>query len=56
MLLAVDTSTAQIGIGIYDGAQVIGEFCWRSGQRHQRPRADGHADDAGQQRGQQRKP
>jgi tRNA threonylcarbamoyladenosine biosynthesis protein TsaB len=34
MLLAVDTSTTQIGIALYDDAQVIGEFAWRSGQRH----------------------
>ena len=34
MLLAVDTSTTQVGLAIYDGAQVIGEFSWRSGQRH----------------------
>jgi tRNA threonylcarbamoyladenosine biosynthesis protein TsaB len=32
MLLAVDTSTAQIGIAIYDGSQVIGEYVWRSMQ------------------------
>lgn len=34
MLLAVDTSTAQVGLALYDGAQVIGEFAWRSSQRH----------------------
>jgi len=34
VLLAVDTSTAQVGIALYDGAQVIGEFAWRSTQRH----------------------
>lgn len=36
MLLAVDTSTAQVGLAIYDGAQVIGEYVWRSlqGSRH----------------------
>ena len=34
MLLAVDTSTTQMGLAIYDGAQVIGEYAWRSGQRH----------------------
>ena len=27
MLLAVDTSTAQVGLAIYDGAQVLGEYC-----------------------------
>ena len=34
MLLAVDTSTAQVGLAVYDGAQVIGENAWRSSQRH----------------------
>ena len=34
MLLAVDTSTAQVGIAVYDGAQVIGEIIWRSKQHH----------------------
>ena len=34
MLLAVDTSTTQVGLALYDGAQVIGEFSWRSSRRH----------------------
>ena len=34
MLLAVDTSTTQVGIALYDGAQVVGEFAWRSNRRH----------------------
>jgi len=34
MLLAVDTSNAQMGLALHDGAQVIGEFSWRGGQRH----------------------
>jgi tRNA threonylcarbamoyladenosine biosynthesis protein TsaB len=34
MLLAVDTSTTQIGLALYDGAQVIAEYAWRSGHRH----------------------
>lgn len=34
MLLAVDTSTTQVGLALYDGAHVIGEFAWRSSQRH----------------------
>jgi tRNA threonylcarbamoyladenosine biosynthesis protein TsaB len=34
MLLAVDTSTAQVGIAIYDGSQVISEYAWRSSQKH----------------------
>ena len=34
MLLAVDTSTAQVGLAVYDGAQVISEYAWRSHQHH----------------------
>ena len=34
MLLAVDTSTVQVGLAVYNGAQVIGEYAWRSSQRH----------------------
>jgi tRNA threonylcarbamoyladenosine biosynthesis protein TsaB len=34
MLLAVDTSTVQVGLAVYDGAQVIGEYAWRSSRRH----------------------
>lgn len=34
MLLAVDTSTAQIGLALYDGAQVLGESVWTSSQHH----------------------
>ena len=34
MLLAVDTSTAQMGLALYDGAQVKGEFAWHSNRRH----------------------
>lgn len=34
MLLAVDTSTAQVGVAVYDGAQVLGEYVWRSRQHH----------------------
>lgn len=34
MLLAVDTSTAQVGLALYDGAQVVSEYAWRSSQRH----------------------
>lgn len=34
MLLAVDTSTTQMGLALYDGAQILGEYAWRSGQRH----------------------
>src|SRR4026208_268283 len=34
MLLAVDTSTAQLGLALYDRAQIVGEYAWRSSQRH----------------------
>ena len=34
MLLAVDTSTAQIGLGLYDGVQVVAESTWYSRQHH----------------------
>ena len=34
MLLAVDTSTAQMGLAIYDGSQIISEYAWRSRLRH----------------------
>ena len=34
MLLAIDTSTAQIGLALYDGKQVAGECVWHSGLHH----------------------
>ncbi len=34
MLLAVDTSTAQVGLALYNGTQVLGEFAWQSGPHH----------------------
>ena len=34
MLLAVDTSTAQLGLALYDGATVSAELIWTSRQRH----------------------
>lgn len=34
MLLAVDTSTAQLGLALYDGAQVLGELTWQGRARH----------------------
>jgi tRNA threonylcarbamoyladenosine biosynthesis protein TsaB len=34
MLLAVDTSTAQLGLALYDGATVLAEMIWTSRQRH----------------------
>ena len=34
MLLAVDTSTSQMGLALYDGAQVQGEMLWHSRAHH----------------------
>jgi tRNA threonylcarbamoyladenosine biosynthesis protein TsaB len=34
MLLAVDTSTSQIGLALYDGTQVVAELIWHSQQYH----------------------
>ena len=34
MLLAIDTSTAQIGLALYDGNQVVAECVWHSGLHH----------------------
>lgn len=34
MLLAVDTSTAQVGLALYDGAKVLAESVWISKQHH----------------------
>lgn len=34
MLLAIDTSTAQIGLALYDGATVPGELVWQSRAYH----------------------
>jgi tRNA threonylcarbamoyladenosine biosynthesis protein TsaB len=34
MLLAVDTSTAQIGLALYDGTRITGELTWTSHQHH----------------------
>lgn len=34
MLLAIDTSTAQLGLALYDGATVAAEQTWTSRQRH----------------------
>ncbi len=36
MLLAIDTSTAQTGLALYDGAQVIAERVWRVHGHHSR--------------------
>ncbi|HEY5269785.1 MAG TPA: tRNA (adenosine(37)-N6)-threonylcarbamoyltransferase complex dimerization subunit type 1 TsaB [Anaerolineales bacterium] len=34
MLLAIDTSTAQIGLALYDGATIPGELLWQSRAHH----------------------
>lgn len=34
MLLAIDTSTRSIGIGLHDGSQVFAEFVWQSRNYH----------------------
>ncbi len=34
MLLAVDTSTAQVGLALYDGTQVLSEMIWTTRQHH----------------------
>ncbi|MEW6093213.1 MAG: tRNA (adenosine(37)-N6)-threonylcarbamoyltransferase complex dimerization subunit type 1 TsaB [Chloroflexota bacterium] len=34
MLLAIDTSTVQLGLALYDGAQVMAELTWTSRARH----------------------
>jgi tRNA threonylcarbamoyladenosine biosynthesis protein TsaB len=34
MLLAIDTSTAQVGLALYDGTRVVAEMIWHSRQHH----------------------
>ncbi len=34
MLIAIDTSTAQVGLALYDGAQVLGEMTWTTRRHH----------------------
>jgi tRNA threonylcarbamoyladenosine biosynthesis protein TsaB len=34
MLIAVDTSTAQVGLTLYDGTRVLAELMWTSRQHH----------------------
>jgi tRNA threonylcarbamoyladenosine biosynthesis protein TsaB len=34
MLLAVDTSTAQVGLALYDGNQILSEMTWTTHQHH----------------------
>jgi len=44
MLLAIDTSSAQIGLALYDGTSVPGEFVWHSGLHHTQELAPALAD------------
>jgi tRNA threonylcarbamoyladenosine biosynthesis protein TsaB len=44
MLLAIDTSTARIGLALYDGSSVPGEFVWNSGLHHTQELAPGLAE------------
>ncbi len=44
MLLAIDTSTARIGLALYDGTSVPGEFVWHSGLHHTQELAPALAD------------
>jgi tRNA threonylcarbamoyladenosine biosynthesis protein TsaB len=44
MLLAIDTSTAQIGLALYDGATVPGELVWQSSTHHTEQLAPALAD------------
>ena len=34
MILAIDTSTARLGIAVFNGTEVLGESCWTSPNRH----------------------
>ena len=34
MLLAIDTSTAQVGLALYDGMQILSEMTWTTRQHH----------------------
>ena len=34
MILAIDTSTARLGIAVYSGTEVLAESCWTSPNRH----------------------
>ena len=34
MILAIDTSTARLGIAFYNGSEVLAENCWTSPNRH----------------------
>ena len=34
MILAIDTSTARLGIAVFNGSEILGESCWTSPNRH----------------------
>ena len=34
MILAIDTSTARLGIAVFNGTEILGEVCWTSPNRH----------------------
>lgn len=34
MILAIDTSTARLGIAVFNGTEILGESCWTSANRH----------------------
>ena len=34
MILAIDTSTARLGIAVFNGTEILGESCWTSPNRH----------------------
>ena len=34
MILAIDTSTARLGIAVFNGTEVLAENCWTSPNRH----------------------
>ena len=34
MILAIDTSTARLGIAVFNGTEVLAEHCWSSPNRH----------------------
>jgi tRNA threonylcarbamoyladenosine biosynthesis protein TsaB len=44
MLLVIDTSTAQIGLALYDGTQVLAELFWHSQAHHTQELAPGIAE------------
>ena len=47
MLVAIDTSTQNIGLALYDGVQVRHEAVWPSPNHHVRDASDGRDDAPG---------